>query len=71
MPPALKRHADLSKTVTYLVIHLSIGFSVAYLFTGSIAVAGGIALVEPMVNAVAFFFHEKFWRNALDQAQVA
>ena len=71
MPPALKRHADLSKTLTYLVIHLSIGFSVAYLFTGSIAVAGGIALVEPMVNAVAFFFHEKFWRKALHQAQVA
>ena len=70
MPPALKRHADLSKTVTYLVIHLSIGFSVAYLFTGSIAVAGGIALVEPMVNAVAFFFHEKFWRKALHQPQV-
>ena len=65
MPPVLKRHADLSKTITYLVIHLTIGFGVAYLFTGSVAVAGGIALVEPMVNAVAFFFHEKVWKNAL------
>jgi uncharacterized membrane protein len=61
----MKRNADLSKTITYLVIHLSIGFSVAYLFTGSVSVAGGIALVEPMVNAVAFFFHEKFWNRAL------
>ena len=69
MPPAIMKHADLSKTVTYLVIHLSIGFSVAYLFTGSIAVAGGIALVEPMVNAVAFFFHEKVWRSALSQVR--
>ena len=65
MAPALRRNADLSKTVTYLLIHLSIGFSVAYVFTGSIAVAGGIALVEPMVNAVAFFFHEKVWKRAL------
>lgn len=65
MPPALKRNTDLSKTVTYLLIHLSIGFSVAYVFTGSIAVAGGIALVEPMVNAVAFFIHEKVWKKAL------
>jgi uncharacterized membrane protein len=65
MPPALKRNADLSKTVTYLIIHLTIGFSVAYLFTGSVTVAGGIALVEPMVNAVAFFIHEKVWKKAL------
>jgi uncharacterized membrane protein len=65
MPPMMTRNADLSKTITYLLIHLSIGFSVAYLFTGSISVAGGIALVEPMVNAVAFFFHEKFWKKAM------
>ena len=68
MPPALRRNVDLSKTITYLVIHLSIGFSVAYLFTGSVVIAGGIAIVEPMVNAVAFFFHEKVWRRALAPA---
>ena len=71
MPPMMKRNADLSKTITYLVIHLSIGFSVAYLFTGSISVAGGIALVEPMVNAVAFFFHEKFWKRAMARPAAA
>ena len=52
---------DLMKTLTYLVIHLAIGFSVAYLFTGSVAIAGGIALVEPCCNAVAYFFHERAW----------
>jgi len=50
---------DLLKTLTYLTIHLTVGFSVAYLMTGSVQVAGGIALIEPCVNAVAFFFHEK------------
>ncbi len=65
MLPAIKQHIDLSKTVTYLIIHLSIGFGVAYLFTGSVAVAGGIALVEPLVNAFAFFFHEKIWKRVL------
>ena len=65
MSPAIKRNPDLSKTITYLLIHLSIGFGVAYVFTGSVAVAGGIALVEPMVNAVAFFFHEKVWKRML------
>ena len=65
MPPLMSRNADLSKTLTYLALHLAIGFTVAYLFTGSLAIAGGIALVEPCVNAVAFFFHEKAWNRAL------
>lgn len=55
---------DLIKTFTYLMIHLTIGFSVAYVMTGSVALAGGIAIVEPCINAVAFFFHEKAWKRA-------
>jgi len=65
MPPLMSRNADLSKTLTYLSIHLTIGFTVAYLFTGSISIAGGIAIIEPCINAVAFFFHEKAWKRAL------
>lgn len=55
---------DLIKTLTYLALHLTIGFSVAYAMTGSVALAGGIAIVEPCINAVAFFFHEKAWKRA-------
>lgn len=54
---------DLIKTFTYLSIHLTIGFSVAYVMTGSVALAGGIAIIEPCINAVAFFFHEKAWKR--------
>ena len=54
---------DLIKTGTYLDIHLMIGFTVAYVMTGSAKIAGGIALIDPLVNAVAFFFHEKAWRK--------
>lgn len=54
---------DLTKTFTYLSIHLTVGFSVAYAFTGSVALAGGIALIEPCINAVAFFFHERAWQR--------
>ena len=39
---------DLSKTISFLVLHLLVGFTVAYLFTGSWVIAGGIALVEPL-----------------------
>jgi uncharacterized membrane protein len=61
---------DLMKTFTYLSIHLTIGFSVAYAFTGSVSMAGGIALIEPCINAVAFFFHEKAWKRVERQAQI-
>lgn len=54
---------DLAKTLTYLCLHLTIGFSVAYALTGSLALAGGIAIIEPCINAVAFFFHEKAWKR--------
>jgi uncharacterized membrane protein len=54
---------DLIKTLTYLSIHLTIGFSVAYWFTGSVSMAGGIAIIEPCINAIAFFFHEKAWKK--------
>lgn len=59
---------DVSKTFSFLALHLVVGFSVAYAFTGSIALAGGIALVEPLVNAVVFFFHERAWRGELSLA---
>ena len=65
MPPSVRKNANMAKTITYLAVHLVIGFSVAYLFTGSLMVAGGIALVEPLCNAVAFFFHERVWNKAL------
>jgi len=54
---------DLIKIFTYLSIHLTIGFSVAYVMTGSATLAGGIAIIEPCFNAVAFFFHEKAWKR--------
>ncbi len=65
MSPSIVRNVSLVKTLTYLVVHLIIGFSVAYMFTGSVAIATGIAIIEPMANAVAFFFHEKAWNKAL------
>ena len=36
-----KMPLDLIKTLTYLTIHLTVGFTVAYVMTGSVALAGG------------------------------
>ena len=54
---------DLTKTLTFAALHFIVGFTVSYAFTGSIAIAGGIALVEPLANTVVFYFHERAWRR--------
>ena len=54
---------DLIKTFTYLSIHLTIGFSVADVFPGAVALAGGDAVNEPGINSVALFFEGKAWKR--------
>uniref|UniRef100_A4XRP1 Membrane protein-like protein n=1 Tax=Ectopseudomonas mendocina (strain ymp) TaxID=399739 RepID=A4XRP1_ECTM1 len=49
------------KTLTFTIMHFCIAFSVAYVLTGSIAVSGLVAAVEPLCNSVGFYFHEKIW----------
>ncbi|PWR20454.1 DUF2061 domain-containing protein [Zavarzinia aquatilis] len=54
---------DLAKTATFALLHFSVGFAVTYAFTGSVQIATGVALVEPAVNTVVFFFHEQAWKR--------
>lgn len=51
----------MKKTFSFGVLHMAVAFTVAYLMSGSLVVGGSIALVEPMINTIAYFFHEKFW----------
>lgn len=53
----------MKKTFSFGVLHMTVAFTVAYLMTGSLLVGGAIALVEPMINTIAYFFHEKFWES--------
>jgi len=53
----------MTKTFSFGVLHMTVAFTVAYLMTGSVMVGGAIALVEPAVNTVAYFFHEKVWER--------
>lgn len=51
------------KTFSYYIMHISIAMLVGYFVTGSWAMAIALSLLEPTVQAVAFFFHEKFWEQ--------
>ena len=53
----------MKKTFTFAVLHFSVAFSVAYVLTGSLGISSAVALVEPMGNTVAFYFHEKAWQK--------
>lgn len=52
---------SLTKTVTFAMTHFTVAFTVAYLLTGDILIGSLIAMVEPAINTVAYFFHEKIW----------
>lgn len=54
---------DLLKTLSFAALHFGVAFTVAYALTGSVAVAAGIGLIEPVANTVAFYFHERAWQR--------
>ena len=64
----------MAKTASFAVLHFSVAFCVGYALTGSALVGGTIAIVEPAINTVVFFFHEKAWvhieEHKLDIAEV-
>ncbi|GFD94267.1 hypothetical protein KUL156_54650 [Alteromonas sp. KUL156] len=53
----------MKKTITFAVMHFGVAFTIAYLLTGSVVVGGAVALVEPAINTVAFYFHEMIWKK--------
>lgn len=49
------------KTGSYAVMHFMVAITVAYVLTGSWQAALAIGIVEPLVQTVAFYFHDKAW----------
>ena len=54
----------LMKTGSYYVIHICVAAIVAYAVTDNFWASLTLSLLEPTVQAVAFFFHEKAWDRA-------
>lgn len=53
----------LSKTASYYLIHITVAALVAYAVTGNLIASLTLSLLEPTVQAFAFFFHEKAWQR--------
>lgn len=55
------------KTVSYACMHVTLSVLTAYFLTGSWAIACAIGMIEPFVQTVGFFFHERAWHKIEDK----
>lgn len=59
-----RRHGaapSLRKTALFTLVHFGNAVAVAWLLSGSLAIAGMLALLEPLANAVALYFFDRWW----------
>ncbi len=59
------------KTLSYGAMHMSIAILVAFALSGSWKVALAIGLIEPCVQTIAYFFHERIWHRFEKRCQMA
>lgn len=57
----INNQRTLKKTLSYYIMHITVAMMVAYLVTGNLIMAATLSLLEPTMQAFAFFFHEKVW----------
>lgn len=65
---AYAHRRTLMKTGSYYVMHIVVAATVAYAVTGEWWAALTLSLLEPSVQAVAYFFHERAWARRDAQA---
>lgn len=53
----------LAKTATYGALHVVVAFMVGWLVSGDVHIGLGVAMLEPLAQIGAFYFHEKFWQK--------
>ncbi|NYT61258.1 DUF2061 domain-containing protein [Alcaligenaceae bacterium] len=46
-----------------LCLHMGVAFVVTYAFTGSLAVGGVAAIVEPICNVTLMPMHDRLWER--------
>ena len=51
------------KTLSYYIMHITVAMVIGYVVTGNIWMAITLSLVEPTVQAVAYFIHERVWEK--------
>lgn len=52
-----------ARTVSQVCMHMSVAFVVMYVFTGSLALGGVAAVVEPICNVALMPLHDRLWER--------
>jgi len=58
-PDGTKTYA-LKKAVAFSAVHFVVGAGLAFILTGQWAVALGVALIEPLINAGIIYAHSRW-----------
>ncbi|WP_237173260.1 DUF2061 domain-containing protein [Paracandidimonas lactea] len=51
----------LAQKTSQVALHMSVAFVVMYVFTGSMAMGGVAAVVEPVCNVLLLPLHDRLW----------
>lgn len=62
-----RRGRTLAKTGSYYLLHMSVATAVAYTVTGNWVQAFTLSLLEPAVQMVFFYAHDKLWERRLQR----
>jgi uncharacterized membrane protein len=54
---------SLVKTISWRVTGSSATFAIAYIMTGSLAVAGVIGVTQMITNTILYYVHERVWNH--------
>ena len=52
-----------AKTTSQIGMHMGVAFGIMYVFTGSVALGGVAAVLEPIVNVTLLPLHDKLWER--------
>ena len=59
------------KTLSYYIMHITVAMLVGYFVTGSLWMAITLSLLEPTIQAVAYFIHERVWDKKAKKEQIS
>ena len=57
------------QTLSQVVLHMSVACGVMYAMTGSLALGGIAALIEPICNVALLPLHDRIWSKIREAAQ--
>lgn len=60
----------VAKTTSQIAMHMGVAFAVMYVATGSVALGGVAAVVEPICNVMLLPLHDKMWERIRAKLEV-